>query len=111
MISIFSDAVRLTRRPPRHDPSGFFKDAIAKRDLGHHLLEISTLRAQVLDLIAGGFANGVSCQLLLARFEGIFAPPIVEIGRDSLTSAQLGDALRATEAWRSEIRLARRPAR
>ena len=75
----------------------FFKNAIAKRDLGHHLLELSVLRAQVLDLITGGFANRVPCQLLLARFEETLAPPIVKIGSDALTSAQLGDTLLATE--------------
>ena len=47
----------------------FFKDAIAKRDLGHHLLEFSILRAQVRDLIAGGFANRIPRELLLASFE------------------------------------------
>jgi hypothetical protein len=97
MISIFSDAVRLTRRPPRHDPSDFFKNAIAKRDLGHHLLELSVLRAQVPDLITGGFANRVPCQLLLARFEETLAPPIVKIGSDALSVAQIGDTLLATE--------------
>ena len=51
----------------------FFKDAIAKRDLGHHLLELSILRAQVRDLIAGGFANRIPRELLLASFEEVLA--------------------------------------
>jgi hypothetical protein len=33
--------------------------ALAKGDLGHHLLELSVLRAQVLDLIVGGLADGI----------------------------------------------------
>jgi hypothetical protein len=77
----------------------FFEDAIAKRDLGHHLLEFPVLRAEVLDLITGGIANRVPRQLLLACFEEVLAPPVVEVGCDPLSPAQLGDTLLATEAF------------
>ena len=68
----------------------FFKDAIAKRDLSDDFLEFSVLRAQVRDLIVGGFANHIPRELFLASFEEVLAPAVVEVRGDALTSAQLG---------------------
>ena len=59
MISIFSEAVRLTCRSSRHDPSDFFEHTIIERDLGDDFLELPVLGSQPLDFIAGSFAHGV----------------------------------------------------
>ena len=37
------------------------------------------LASQVFDFVTGGFADRVACQLLLARFEKILAPAVVEV--------------------------------
>ena len=68
MISIFSEAVRLTKR-------------------------------QVFDFVAGGFTNRVAGQLLLARFEEILAPSVVEVRRDAFSPAEFRDALLASESF------------
>jgi hypothetical protein len=62
MISIFSDAVRLTCRPPRQDPSDFFEHAVLESELG---------------------------QLLLASPLEVLAPSVVEVGRDAFPAASL----------------------
>ncbi len=69
----------------------FFEHAIFERDLGDDFLELSVLGPQFLDFVAGGFAHGVSRELLLARFEEVLAPAIIEVGGNALAAAQLGD--------------------
>ena len=87
--------MRLTFRPPRHDPSDFFEHAVRKRDLGDNFLEVPIRGAQPLHFLASRFANGVAGQLLLAGFEGVLAPAVIEVRRDAFTTAQLRDTLLA----------------
>ena len=58
-------------------------------DLRYDLLEFAVLGAKVLDLIARRFANGVARELLLARFEEVLAPAVVQVRGDPLATAQL----------------------
>ena len=46
----------------------FFEHAVFERDFGDDFLELSILGTQIFDFVAGGLANGVSRELLLARF-------------------------------------------
>ncbi len=71
----------------------FFEYAVLERDLGDHFLQLSVLSPELLDFVAGGFPDRVSYQLLLARLQEVLAPAVVEVGRDALATAQLGDAL------------------
>ena len=72
-----------------------------ERHLGNHFLELPVLRAKIFDLVAGRFAELVARQLLLARFEEVFAPAVVQVGRDALASAQLRDALLTPQTSRT----------
>jgi len=67
MISIFSDAVRLTCRLPRQDPSH---------------------GPQLLDFIAGGLANGISGQLFLPSLQEVLAPALVQVRGNALPAAE-----------------------
>jgi hypothetical protein len=73
----------------------FFEHPVLERHLGHHFLQLMVLRAQLLDFVAGRFADRVPGQLLLARFEEVFAPSVIKVSRDALATAQLRDALLA----------------
>jgi hypothetical protein len=55
------------------------------------------LGQKIFDFVPGGFANSVSCELLLTRFEEFLAPAIVEIGGYPLAAAQFGNALFAAQ--------------
>jgi hypothetical protein len=71
----------------------FFEHAIFERDLGDDFLELPVLGPQLLDFVAGGFADGVACELLLASFQELLIPalrqaeeraiPLV-VGRDEI---------------------------
>jgi hypothetical protein len=76
----------------------FLEHPVLERDLGHHLLQLSVLRPQFLDLVAARLSNGIPRQLLLAGFEKVLAPAVVEVRRDALSAAQLGDALLTAQA-------------
>ena len=65
----------------------FFEHTVLERDFGNDLLQLSVLRAQVRDLIAGGFANRIPGALLLASFEEVLAPAVVEIRGDAFSAA------------------------
>jgi len=77
----------------------FFEHTIFERDLGNDFLELPVLSPQILDFVAGGFAHGVSRELLLARFEEVLTPAIVEVRGNSLTTAQFRDALLTPKAF------------
>jgi hypothetical protein len=74
---------------------------VLERHLGNHFLELPVLRAKIFDLVAGRFAELVARQLLLASFEEVFAPAVVQVGRDALASAQLRDALLTPQTSRT----------
>src|SRR5919205_3695450 len=97
MISIFSDAGYLMRRPP-HPRSCFFEQAVLEGEIGHHLLEGGSLPAQAPDLVRGGLPGGIARQALLAGLQEVLGPAVVHVGRDALAPAELGNAVLAAQA-------------
>ncbi len=73
----------------------FFEYTVLERDLGDDLLQLSVLASQVFDLVAGRFSDRVARQLLLARFEKVLAPSVVEVRGDAFSSTQISDTLLA----------------
>lgn len=65
----------------------FFEHSVLERDLGNDFLELPILASQILDFVAGRFAEGVAGELLLAGLKEVFAPAVVEVGCDALSSA------------------------
>ena len=71
----------------------FFEHPILEGELGHHLLQLTVFRAQLLDFVAGGFPSRIPGQLLLAGFQEVLAPAVVEVCCDALSAAEFRDAL------------------
>ena len=77
----------------------FFEHTVFERDLGNDFLEFLVLASQVFDFVAGRFADGVASKLLLARFEKVLAPPVVEVRGDALSPTEIGDTLLASKPF------------
>jgi hypothetical protein len=56
------------------------------------LLQLLVLLTQFHYLAAGRLAYGVPLKALLASFQEVFAPAVIEIGDNPFPSAQFGDA-------------------
>src|SRR6516165_6211884 len=97
MISSFSAAAHLMRRPPQPPQSRFFEQPVLERRLGHHLLERAGLPAQLLDLLRGRRSRGVAGQALLAGLQKVLRPAVIEVLDDPFAAAQLGNAVLATQ--------------
>ena len=67
--------------------------------LGQRFLELARFGAQVLYLIRGCFPCRVAGQPLLAGFEELLGPAIIEVLGNALLAAKLGDAVLATQAF------------
>jgi len=80
-MACFSDAVYIIRRPRSHPaPSDIFEPAIVQVQLGHNLLEILVLTLEVNDFVGIGFANNVTRETLLAGFQKVFDPAVLQVG-------------------------------
>ena len=86
MISSFSDAGYLIRRRP-HARSCFFEQPQLQRLFGDNLLQITGLAAQLLDFVVGGGTRRVTGQPLLAGFEELLRPVVIEALGDLLAPA------------------------
>src|SRR5215475_6997369 len=75
----------------------FFEQSVLERQLGYDLLQSAGLSAQVLDLIRGGGSRRVTRQPLLARFQKVLRPAVIEVLDNSFAPAQLGDAVLAAQ--------------
>jgi hypothetical protein len=104
MISIFSEAGYLMRRPP-HPRACFFEQAVLEGEIGHHLLEGSRLPAQASDLVRGRLAGDIAGQALLAGLQEVLGPAVVHIGRDALAAAELSDAVLTAQAFQHDADL------
>ena len=93
MISCLSAAVNRTYRPPSRRPADFFEYAILKDRLGHDLLEVTVLAAQVLDFGRRRFARRIAQPPLLTGLEELLAPAVIEIRRYPFAAAERRDAL------------------
>ncbi len=60
----------------------FFENTVVERDLGNDLLQLAVLGPEILDFIARRFTNRVACQLLLAGFEEVLAPAVIQVRHD-----------------------------
>jgi hypothetical protein len=74
-------------------PSTLFKQAVLDHQLGHKLFELTSLRLDLLALIAGRFPRRVARQPLLARLKEVFGPAIAKVLVDAFLAAQLSDAV------------------
>ena len=77
----------------------FFEHAVLERDLSNDFLELPVLASQIFDFVAGRFSDRVASQLLLARFEKVLAPAVVEVRSDAFSATQAGDALLASQPF------------
>jgi len=80
-----------------HRRARFFKQAVFDHQLGYQLLELTRLRLDLLDLVAGRFPRGVARQPLLACLQEVFRPTIVKVLVDAFLATQLRDAVLAAQ--------------
>jgi hypothetical protein len=76
----------------------FFEQTVLEGDLGQRLLELAGFGAERLDLIGRRLSRGVTGKPLLAGFEELLGPTVVEVLGDALFPAELGDAVLAAQA-------------
>ena len=65
--------------------------------IGDNLLERGRLTPQILDLVRSCGTSRVTGQALLASLQEVLRPAIVQVLRDTLAAAQLGDAVLAAQ--------------
>src|SRR3954453_9224236 len=70
----------------------FFEQPQGERLLGHYLLQLLGLTAQVLDLIRGGRSCRIPGKPALASLKELLRPAVVQAFSNPLASAQLGNA-------------------
>ena len=75
----------------------FFEQPVLQNLFGKRLLEVAHLTAQVLDLARGRLAGGIPRKPLLAGFQELLRPTIVQTFGDPLPAAQFGDAVLAAQ--------------
>src|ERR1700683_4319090 len=76
----------------------FFEQAVLQQQLGQQFLELTRLRLDRLDLVAGRFARSVARQPLLAGLKQVLGPAVIEILADPFLAAQLGDTVLAAQS-------------
>src|SRR5262249_20220392 len=93
------------------------EQTVFQGQIGDNLLERGRLTPQVLDLVRSCGTSRVTGQALLASLQEVLRPAIVQVLRDTLAAAQLGDAVLAAQAFQNDpdlflrrILLACRPA-
>src|SRR5436309_15824774 len=95
MISNFSDAEYLMKRPP-HPRERFFEQAVFDQDLSRGLLELARLSLELLDLVRGRLTRRVAGEQFLARLQELLLI-------DPFLAAQLSNAVLAAQAFQHEI--------
>src|SRR5215472_6809692 len=104
MISSFSTARYLIRRPPSPDRA-FFQQPVLERELSHDLLQRAGLPAQRLDLVRGCGSRSVAGQALLAGLQKFLRPAIIEVLDNPLAAAPLGDTVLAAQTRKDDANL------
>ena len=69
----------------------FFEKTVLQRKFGDPLLQVAHLLAQAFNLARGRLAPGVAGEPLLARFQKLFRPAVIQTLGDALAAAQGGD--------------------
>jgi hypothetical protein len=80
----------------------FFEQPVLEQDVGQRLLEGAHLSAQLLDLAGRRLAFGVTRQPLLAGFQELLRPFVIEALRDPLAPTQLRDRVLAAQAFQDD---------
>src|ERR1700758_5489846 len=101
MISNFSDAEYLMKRPP-HPRERFFEQAVFDQNLSQGLLELARSVLEPLALGRGRLAPRVPGEPLLARLQKLLRPTVVQVLIDPFLAAQLGDAVLAAQAFQHD---------
>src|SRR5262245_2754470 len=104
MISNFSDAEYLMKRPP-HPRERFFEQAVFDQDLSQGLLELARLSLELLDLVRGRLTRRVAGEPFLARLQELLRPTVVPVLIDPFLAAQLSNAVLATQAFQHDADL------
>jgi hypothetical protein len=78
------------------------EQAVLEAALGERLLEMMGFGTQRLDLIAGRLSGGVAGEPLVAGFEELVGPAVVEVRGDAFLAAELGDAVPAARAFQHD---------
>src|SRR5262245_51322278 len=92
MASRFSAAAMRTPRRPNRQPSRFFEQVILEYRLSHELLESRVFLPQRHHFARRRLTADIPHEPFLTRLEKLFAPAVVQIGRQALFSAQRNDA-------------------
>ena len=92
MIASFSDAGYLMRRRP-HPRSCSFEKPQFQRLFGHHLFQIASFTSQVFDFGGRRRTCGITGKALLAGFEELSRPAVIQALGNALTTAQFGKAV------------------
>src|SRR5579863_10363187 len=83
----------------------FFEQPVLEGDLGQRLLELAGFGTERLDLIGGRLTGGITREPLLAGFEELLGPSVVEVLGDAFLAAELGDAVLAAQAFKHDADL------
>jgi hypothetical protein len=85
IIASYSDALYISRRPRSHPAqSNFFVPVIAQVSFGHRLLVIRFLTIEINDFVSIGLANCINREPLLAGFQKVLAPAVIQVGINAL---------------------------
>jgi hypothetical protein len=103
MISSFSAAGYLM--PPPQPRACFFEQPVFQHQLGNHLLQRAGLPAQVLDFLRGCRSRRVAGQALLAGFQKLLRPAVIQVLHNPFAPAQLGNAVLAAQAGQNNADL------
>ena len=90
-------------------PIIFFEKTVLQRKFGDQLLQVAHRLAQAFNLARGRLAPGVAGEPLLARFQKLFRPAVIQTLGDALAAAQGGDALLAAQARHHDPDLSPQP--
>jgi hypothetical protein len=104
MISSFSDAEYLMCRAP-HPRSCFFEQAVFEGQLGDQLFHVPGVASKSRYLNRRSLPGGIARKPLLPGLQELFRLTVIQALGDPFTSAQLGDAVLATQADRHDPHL------
>src|SRR5258708_22621237 len=85
--------------------NAFFEQAVFDQDLSQGLLELTRLSLELLDLVRGRLTRRVAREPFLARLQELFRPTVVEVLIDPFLSAQLSNAVLASQAFQHDADL------
>src|SRR5215471_58934 len=85
--------------------NAFFEQAVFDQDLSQGLLELARLSLELLDLVRGRLTRRVAGEPFLARLQELLRPTVVQVLIDPFLTAQLSNAVLATQAFQHDADL------